>query len=96
MDWLNWILAIASGISIIGSAGVVITKAINPARKLSNRVKKLEERAEKNLEAIEDIQAMNRLLCEGLLSLLENTITGNSVEKVKGVRTKIQDYLIRK
>lgn len=96
MDWLNWTLAIASGISILGSAGVVITKVISPARKLSRRVKELEDRALKNLEAIEDIQEMNRLLCKGLLSLLENTITGNNVEKAKKVRTEIQEYLIKK
>lgn len=96
MDWLDWVLAMASGISIIGSAGVVIAKVINPARKLSRRVKELEDRAAKNLEAIEDIQEMNRLLCKGLLSLLENTITGNSVDKAKKVRIEIQEYLIKK
>lgn len=96
MSQLEWILAVAGGITVLGSAGAVLAKLISPARRLTRRVIELEKSGEKSLETIADIQEMNRLLCEGLLSMLENTITGNSVDKIKDMRTKIQNYLIRK
>jgi hypothetical protein len=96
MDIFELILAIAGGISIIGSAGVFIAKLISPAYKLNERVKKLEEQDKNGLDVIEEIKNTNRLLCEGILCILENTITGNSVENLKAVKLKIQDFLIRK
>jgi len=96
MDIMKQILAIAGGISIVGSASVFIAKVIAPAFRLTARVKMLEEHDKKDFEAIEEIKNTNRLLCEGILSILENTITGNSTENLKTVKKKIQEYLIRK
>lgn len=96
MELFQLILAIAGGISVIGSAGLVIIRVIRPAFRLQKRVKVLEERVQSDLRIIEEIKETNYLLCEGILRILENTITGNSVENLKVVKTKIQDFLIRK
>lgn len=96
MEILELVLAVAGGISIVGSASLVIAKVFAPAFKLNSRVKTLEEDDKKGFDAMEEIKNTNRLLCEGILSILENTITGNSVDNLKVVKAKIQDFLIRK
>ena len=96
MELIQLILAIAGGISVIGSAGLVIVKVAAPAFQIQKRVRILEEHDKKDLQDIEEIKETNRLLCEGILSILENTITGNSVDNLKTVKSKIQDFLIRK
>lgn len=96
MELLQLILAIAGGISMIGSAGLVVAKVVTPAFKIHKRVSVLEEHDKSDLQVIEEIKETNRLLCEGILSILENTITGNSVDNLKTVKSKIQDFLIRK
>ena len=81
---------------MLGSAGLVVARIITPLFKLNSRVKALEEHNKQDCQCIEEIIETNRLLCEGLLSILENTITGNSVDNLKIVKKKIQDFLIRK
>ena len=56
----------------------------------------LEENHKAHQETMEEVKNTNRLLCEGILSILDNTITGNSVENLKAVRAEIQDFLIRR
>ena len=47
MEYIQTILAICGGISIIGGAGAVIVKVIKPAFHLTARVQKLEEHSER-------------------------------------------------
>ncbi len=96
MTIIELIFSVAGGIAVIGSAVAVIFKFLSPTVKLHARVKALEESGKVNAETMEEVKNTNRLLCEGILSILENTITGNSVENLKSVRSKIQDFLIRK
>ena len=50
MEYIQTILAICGGISIIGGAGAVIVKVIKPAFHLTARVQKLEETFRQGLQ----------------------------------------------
>lgn len=96
MNALELILSVAGGIGIVGSAVAILIRAFNPVVKLNEKIKKLERHEAEHEETIREIKETNRLMCEGVLSILENTITGNSIDKLKDVKAKIQNYLIRK
>lgn len=96
MTIFELVLTISGGIAVIGSASAVVAKILSPTMKLYARVRALEENYKVHQETMEDVKNTNRLLCEGILSILDNTITGNSVENLKAVKAEIQDYLIRK
>lgn len=96
MTIIELILTIAGGIAVIGSASAVVAKILSPTLKLHARVRALEENHKAHQETMEEVKNTNRLLCEGILSILDNTITGNSVENLKAVRSEIQDFLIRR
>ena len=38
----------------------------------------------------------NQMLCKSMLALLDHEITKNSIEKLKKVKTEMQNYLIEK
>ena len=52
MEYIQTILAICGGISIIGGAGAVIVKVIKPAFHLTARVQKLEEHSDKDYKRL--------------------------------------------
>lgn len=96
MNVMEIILSAAGGIGIVGSAIAILIRAFGPVVRLNEKIRTLEAHEAKTDEAIREIQETNRLMCEGVLSILENTITGNSMDRLKDVKAKIQEYLIQK
>lgn len=60
------------------------------------QVKENTDKLNKDYERISSIEETNRVLCECMLALLNHEITGNSIEKMKESRDKMEKYLIRK
>ena len=52
MEYVQMVLSLCGAISIIGGAGAVIVKVINPAFKLSKRVEQLEIHTEKDYKRL--------------------------------------------
>jgi hypothetical protein len=75
------------GILTIGAVAIMIWKAVSPFVKTGQRLKNLEECRTDTDEAIQ-------LLLQGMLALMDNAVTGNSIEKIKAARDKMQSYLI--
>lgn len=92
-DFINTFLAICGGISIVGGAGAVIWKMCNPAVKLGNRVKVLEEKSQNDYEAIEDIKVAQSILCQGMIALIDSQLTGNNEENLKKTKDSMIKYL---
>ena len=93
MEYIETILAICGGISIIGGAGAVIVKVIKPAFHLTARVQKLEEHSDKDykrLVALENMQQQSK----SLAALLNHQITGNGVEAMKQIRDELLESII--
>lgn len=86
---LLWVLG---AVTITGGAAGYIVKALKPLFNLKKKVDKLEERC----ASIEAIKEDNKILCEGILCLLDHAATGNSVEDIKKVRKKLQAHLVNR
>lgn len=93
MGFVNTFLAICGGISIVGGAVAIIWKMVNPAVKLGKRVEVLEEKADKDYAAIEDIKSAQSLLCQGMIAMIDNQLTGNNVENLKKTKDSMIKYL---
>ncbi len=80
----------------IGGAASVIKKWVSPIMTMADSIHKLKER----ISALEENQCDTRegigVLCRCLLSLLDNAVTGNSIENIKGARKEMQEYLIKR
>lgn len=92
-DFINTILAICGGISIVGGAIAIVWKIVNPAVKLGKRVEVLEEKADKDYTAIEDIKSAQSLLCQGMLAMIDSQLSGNNVESLKKTKEGLIKYL---
>lgn len=92
-EFINSVLAICGGISIIGGAIAIIWKIINPAVKLGKRVELLESKADNDYTAIEDIKSAQSLLCQGMIAMIDSQLSGNNVENLKKTKDNLIKYL---
>lgn len=96
MEYIQLILAICGAISIVGGAGAVITKIINPAFRLSKRVETLEQNVSKDYKRIMAIEEMQKQQSKSLAALLNHQITGNGIESMKKIRDELLESIIEK
>ena len=94
MEYIQTILAICGGISIIGGAGAVIVKVIKPAFRLTARVQKLEEHSDKDYKRLVALETMQKQQSKSLAALLNHQITGNGVEAMKQIRDELLESII--
>ena len=99
MTW-SIIAGIAGGIVLLGNAGAVIYKWINPALKMKDDVKELDRRSKNDYEAIQKLEkaierneVVNKLQLEVMLNMLNHMIDGNGVEEMKETRKQVQSLL---
>ena len=108
------LIAIASAIIVLSTAcGVIvnlINKAREPEKKQNDRIKALEDRADKFDGIIEKfreyfdnddkrlkaIDEGNKITQQGLLALLKHALNGNDTEALKVAEKNLEEYLINK
>jgi hypothetical protein len=108
------LIALASAIVVISTAcGVIvniINKAREPEKKQDDRIKALEERADKIDGIIEKfreyfdnddkrlkaIDEGNKITQQGLLALLKHALNGNDTQALKIAEKNLEEYLINK
>lgn len=93
IEFVNTLLSICGGVSIIGGAIAVIWKMVNPAVKLGKRVEVLEKKADSDYAAIEDIKEAQSILCQGMIALIDSRLTGNNEENLKKTKDSMIKYL---
>ena len=93
MEFINSVLSICGGISIIGGSIAIIWKMVNPAVKLGKRVETLESKADSDYTAIEDIKSAQSLLCQGMIAMIDSQLSGNNVENLKKTKDSLIKYL---
>ncbi len=90
MDINQVILAVGvvcAAVVMVGAAASVIKRWAVPFVSMQERVAKLEISHETTEEGVE-------VLCRCMLALMDNAVTGNSVDKIKQARDDMQHYLI--
>lgn len=108
------LIALASAIVVISTAcGVIvniINKAREPEKKQDDRIKALEDRADKIDGIIEKfreyfdnddkrlkaIDEGNKITQQGLLALLKHALNGNDTQALKIAEKNLEEYLINK
>lgn len=98
-DFRSFAVVLAALIVVI--SGVLgIAKNWRDLRKPSNDVEKWRretdtklDRDNKRLNALED---GNKVLCQGMLAMLDHQISGNDVVKLRSARDGLQTYLINR
>jgi prepilin signal peptidase PulO-like enzyme (type II secretory pathway) len=96
MEFIQTILAVCGGVSIVGGAGAVVYKVIRPAVSVVKRVEVLEAKSVKDYAALTDLAEADRAICAALLAMLDHAIYGNHVEKLEAAKERIRKYLIEK
>ena len=96
MEFLQTLLAICGGVSIVGGAGAVIYKVIRPAAAVVKRVDVLEGKSLKDYEALKDLASADGAICTALLALLDHAIFGDHVEKLEEAKASMVEYLTEK
>ena len=89
MDYINTLLSICGGISIIGGAAAVIWKWLRPAIKMKDRVEQLEKNVEKDYKNIEEIKKMQASMSRILIDIMDHQIYGNHTEKMEQDRQEL-------
>ncbi len=99
------ILALAGAIITLGGATSVLKRWWTNSKGMKNeeKINKLDKRVEnvesktQRLERHQDEQEeFTKIMCNSMLALLNHSITGSSVEKLKEAEEEIQQYLINK
>lgn len=99
------ILALAGAIITLGGATAVLNRWWTNSKGMKNeeKINKLDKRVEnvefktQSLEHHQNEQAeFTKIMCNSMLALLNHSITGSSVEKLKEAEEEIQQYLINK
>ena len=93
-EFVAGFLSVCGGISIVGGAAAVIVRFIKPATSLRQRIEKIDRHERELYESFLELKQMQTLMCKGLVTILENEISGASGERVKEVKEEIQEYLI--
>ena len=94
MEYIQTILAICGGISIIGGAGGVLIKVIKPTFNLTARVQKLEEHSDKDYKRLVALENMQKQQSKSLAALLNHQITGNGIDTMKQIRDELLESII--
>lgn len=93
-----WVVAmlICTTIVLVGNVYKTIKEWKKPKEDLTEQVRKNKKAIEHHDQQLSDIEEGQRILQKGMLSLIDHSITGNSVERLKQSRDEMRDYLIDK
>ena len=64
--------------------------------KLDKRVENVEFKTQRLEHHQQDTEEFTKIMCNSMLALLNHSITGSSVEKLKEAEEEIKQYLINK
>ena len=71
-------------------------RVIKPAASLRQRIEKIDRHERELYDSFLELKEMQTLMCKGLVTILENEISGASGERVRAVKEEIQEYLIQR
>ena len=99
------VLAVAGGVTVIGGAWAYIKKWISESKSAKNSeiIQEHTEQLKRHDERIKMLEKANasqdkyvNAMCATMLALLDHSITGNSVDKLKKAREEMQEFIIHR
>lgn len=104
-DIITVVLAVAGLVTAIGGAITYIKKWIAESKGTKNSVV-IQEHTEQLRSIDERLQKLERAnvtqdryvnaMCETMLALLDHSITGNSIDKLRKARDEMQEFIIHR
>jgi hypothetical protein len=92
----EFLLAACGGIAIISGAIKLIVGMFNPYKALRIRVETHDKALPDHEARIRREEEGTKTTMQALLAIIDNKITGNSIDKLKQARDMINAYLINK
>lgn len=65
-------------------------------KELKNKVNEHEEKLKRDNERLEGIEESTKMILKGMSVLINHSLTGNGVDKMKETRDELQEFLINK
>lgn len=101
MEWWGILLTAAGGVSTLGGAIVVIRRAFYPVVQANKRITaneqaiaEIQKHEKSDLNRFEAIERDNKAVLTALLALINNRLSGNSVDNLKAARDELEKHLI--
>lgn len=91
--WLVGILVVASAFVLLVNAMNALKKLFEPNQQMRAQLKDHEERLKRGDERFEQQSENDHMMLSCLFVMMNNIVTGNSVDKVKEKRDELQEYL---
>lgn len=97
IDFRGFIVVLAA---LVVFAGGILSLAKNwrDLRKPSADVEKwrrdVDAKLNRDNQRLNSLEGGNKVLCQGMLAMLNHEITGNSIERLKKAQDNMQEYLI--
>lgn len=95
MEWVDVILKLCGGVSIVGGALTIIWKLLTPALSYKKRIEKLEHDTAKDYSSIKELKEMSVALCKAQIAMIDHELTGNHVDGLKKVKAELVDELAK-
>lgn len=94
--WLVGLLVIASAFVLLTNAVGALKKLLEPNKQMRDKLQEHEERLQRGDERFEQQAENDHMVLSCLFVMMNNIVTGNSVDKVREKRDELQMYLSKK
>ena len=92
----NQILAFCGFITAIWGVWKIVKELRKPNEDLKKQVEKHDDLLNTDNRRLKEIEDSNKMTLQCLLVIINHSITGNGVDKLKQTRDELQEFLIKK
>ena len=90
------ILAFCALITALWGVWKIVKEIRKPNDDLKKQVEKHDALLDTDNRRLKDIEESNKMTLQCLLVIINHSITGNGIEKLKATRDELQEFLIKK
>ena len=92
----NQIMGFCALVASLWGLWKIVKEWKKPSDDLKSTVEKHDALLDNDNKRLKDIEDSNQMILKCLLVIINHSITGNGIEKMKDIREELQDFLINK
>ena len=92
----NQIMGFCALVTSLWGLWKIVKEWKKPSDDLKSTVEKHDALLDNDNRRLKDIEDSNQMILKCLLVIINHSITGNGIEKMKDIREELQDFLINK
>ena len=92
----NQIMGLCALVASLWGLWKIVKEWKKPSDDLKSTVEKHDALLDNDNKRLKEIEDSNRMILQCLLVLINHSITGNGIEKMKDIRKELQDFLTNK